>query len=104
MLYSLSIIMACKGDFKPFYKNNPTRSASVRLCPRLTTLICQALCELLIRCLIDCTNKTELGELQDHPVFGRELQSKVLHCGKVVGLGHNVVLQLNKHRNRKCKM
>lgn len=43
------------------------------------------------------TNEAKLRELQDHPVFWRQLQGKVLHGGKVVGLGHNVILQLNKH-------
>lgn len=43
---------------------------------------------------MDRTDEAQLRELQDHPVLRRELQSKVLHGGKVVGLGHDVVLQL----------
>lgn len=47
-----------------------------------------------------CTNEAQLRELQDHPVLRRELQGKVLHRGKVVGLGHNVILQLKEQGHR----
>lgn len=46
------------------------------------------------------TDEAELGELEDHPVLGGELQGKVLHGGKVVGLGHNVILQLEGEGGR----
>lgn len=42
------------------------------------------------------TNKTQLRELQDHPLLQRLLQSKVLHGGEVVGTSDYVVLQLLK--------
>lgn len=47
------------------------------------------------------TNEAQLRELQDHPVLWRELQGKVLHGGKVVGLGHDVILQLTEQVWRK---
>lgn len=47
------------------------------------------------------TNEAQLRELQDHPVLRRELQGKVLHGGKVVGLGHDVILQLTEQVWRK---
>lgn len=42
------------------------------------------------------TNEAKLGELQDHPVLRGQLQGEVLHSGKIVWLGHNVVLQLKE--------
>ena len=41
------------------------------------------------------TNETQLGELQDHPVFRGLLECKVLHGAQVVGLGYDVVFQLH---------
>lgn len=43
---------------------------------------------------MDRTNEAQLRKLQNHPVLRRELQGEVLHGGEVVGLGHDVVLQL----------
>lgn len=54
-------------------------------------------------CLTHRTNEAQLRELQDHPVLRRELKGKVLHSGKVVGLGNNVILQLKEQRYRKNK-
>lgn len=42
------------------------------------------------------TDEAQLGELQDHPLLQRLLQSKVLHGGEVVGTGDDVVLQLSE--------
>lgn len=41
------------------------------------------------------TNETQLGELQDHPVFRGLLECKVFHGAQVVGLGYDVVFQLH---------
>jgi len=49
------------------------------------------------------TDEAKLRELQDHPVLRRELQGKVLHSGKVVGLSHNVILQLQEQKNKNIK-
>ena len=40
-------------------------------------------------------NETQLGELQDHPVFRGLLECKVLHGAQVVGLGYDVIFQLH---------
>lgn len=45
-------------------------------------------------CGVVQTDETQLGELQDHPLLQRLLQSKVLHGGEVVGTSDYVVLQL----------
>lgn len=59
----------------------------------------------LSRVLIKCfTNKAQLGEFQYHPILRGELQGKVLHCGKVVWLGHYVILQLKRSENIGIKM
>ncbi len=57
----------------------------------------------LITCLMDRTDEAQLGKLKDHPVLRRQLQGKVLHSGKVVGLGYYVILQLEEQRHRKNK-
>lgn len=51
---------------------------------------------------MDHTDEAQLRELQDHPVLRGELQSKVLHGGKVVGLGHDVVLQLRRETRQQA--
>lgn len=51
-----------------------------------------------VKCGTNHTDEAQLRKLQDHPVLGRELEGKVLHGGKVVGLGHDVVLQLREQR------